>query len=178
MCRGQQEDNLDKMERSLKWLQWFVFGLWVVLGAWNLWTEVSKFDYAAVLVLLLVYMLVERHWPAERVRTRKERAEWWGMWAKQMIAHHDMLAECYERIEQLAKERDALHAIVAKDGLCETCKHHGTCPLEGGPIEMDCVVCENEDCPCVGCTTKTDHWEWVGVKEEEHAGADESEKVL
>lgn len=172
MCRKKKELTYEELTERAGRLKWLCFGLWSALGLYNLLTGVNKFDYAAVWALLLIFMLVDMHWMKQRDEERKERGEWWGMWAKQKTAYDARLTERNMLIEQLTKERDALLAIVAKDALCETCKHHGTCPLEGGPVEMDCVDCENEDCPCVGCTTKTDRWEWVGVKEEEHAGTD------
>lgn len=165
MCRKKKELTYEELNKHAGWLKWFCFGLWSALGLYNLLTEVNRFDYAAVWVLLLIFMLVDMYWMKQRVEEREHRHDLLG-------TVQELYASCFSTLVKVERERDALLAIVAKDGLCETCKNHGTCPLEGGPVEMDCVGCEREDCKCAGCTSKNDHWEWAGAKEDEHAGAE------
>jgi len=70
-------------------------------------------------------------------------------------------------LERLERERDALFSIVKADAECCYCKHHEDCVSNFEPYTTDCGYCEKENCPCVGCTANNDHWEWIGVKEDE-----------
>lgn len=79
-------------------------------------------------------------------------------------------AELLQKIKQLERERDALLAIVKEYGDCEFCKHG--CPPEKEEYLFDfCMDCDVENCRCLGCTTKNNHWEWRGPCEE-NGGSD------
>ena len=161
IVRQKKELTYEELAKRAERLKWFCVGIWVALGLYNLLSEVNKFDYAAVWGLLLVFMLTDIYWMKQRVEEREHRHDHLGAVSK-------LYTSCFSALVKVERERDALHAIVAKDGLCETCKHHKSCVYEDGPIEMDCVGCEREDCKCAGCTSKNDHWEWAGVKEVDH----------
>ena len=159
------------MDKRWKWAiaaQVGVFFIWVGNGIYHLSSGVDAVRYIIIWLVLLMYIILAAlnlYWDGKREQTQKEictATE--DILEKYRVLH---MINC-KTIGRLLMERDALLAIVAKDGLCETCKHHKTCVYEDGPIEMDCVGCEREDCKCAGCTSKNDHWEWVGVKEEEH----------
>lgn len=64
----------------------------------------------------------------------------------------NVFRECKHAIEQLVKERDAAVADLKKCADCDYCKWL---------VDGDCTDLEHEEC-------HSEHWEWRGVKEDEH----------
>lgn len=73
-------------------------------------------------------------------------------------------------IEKLEAERDAAVEDIkeAHDSYCGcvTCKNYrvnGDCQE---PPDTFCPNCSHDDCPCKGCSSNLEKWEWRGVQKE------------
>ena len=56
---------------------------------------------------------------------------------------------------------------------CDYCKYTRTMDFLCDESDFDCVACRHtEECKCLGCTDKNNHWEWRGMPDEK--GSDQA----
>lgn len=74
-------------------------------------------------------------------------------------------------IQQLEAERDAAVKDIkeAHDSFCGcvTCKNYRVNADCHEPPSTFCPNCSHDDCPCKGCSSKLENWQWRGVQKEE-----------
>lgn len=80
-------------------------------------------------------------------------------------------AELLEKVEQLQAERDAAVEDIkeAHDSYCGcvTCKNYRVNADCQEPPDTFCPNCSHDDCPCKGCSSNLEKWQWRGVQKEE-----------
>ena len=62
-------------------------------------------------------------------------------------------------------ERDALIEQIKERHDCIDCKHNDYCEFDNANL-IDCMNCEQEECPCADCCDYR-RWEWRGLPPEE-----------
>ena len=72
----------------------------------------------------------------------------------------EVIASLLLQNESLKAERDALYEHMKAEGNCMHCKHKD-CSEDCDGYCPECLV--QDQCPCYGCTTTNNHWEWEGV---------------
>ena len=82
-----------------------------------------------------------------------------------------LLEDVLGYIQQLEAERDAAVEDIkeAHDAYCGcvTCKNYRVNADCQEPLGTFCPNCPNDNCPCKGCSSKLEKWEWRGVQKED-----------
>ena len=83
----------------------------------------------------------------------------------------DHLREATKKVKQLEAERDAAVEDIkeAHDSYCGcvTCKNYRVNADCQEPPDTFCPNCSHDYCPCKGCSSNLENWQWRGVQKEE-----------
>lgn len=82
-----------------------------------------------------------------------------------------LFATAESRANLLEAERDAAVEDIkeAHDSYCEcvTCKNYRINADCQEPPDTFCPNCSHDNCPCKGCSSNLENWQWRGVQKEE-----------